>query len=250
MSVSERVQNFHNTIKLEEEKKEERERAEKKRRYELAIAQEKEILNKKIKEIKQIIEDPNEELDKPRVYEVYLSDSDWNKDRTKKTSHRLVAMTERIKRVAEAIQDSHFIDRLGTIRYSLNNTIYNGGKDRYGYTAKCLVHYRKINISLYDGSIPTEQSEKLQKEIDIANEIIEMIYSNTKRELSKRCILTIFNDCEGQDISTSFKIPTTEKGAELVRVFENMRQNTRVEAIKWTEEVRAKIDKMVNGERY
>ena len=245
MSVSKRVEKFHDSMRLDEKKEKERKRAEKERRYELAIAQEKEILNKKIKEIKQIIEDPNEELDKPRVYEVYLSDSDWNKDRTKKTSHRLVAMTERIKRVAEAIQDSHFIDGFGTIRYSLNNTIYNGGKYN-AYYSKEYVHYKKINISPYEGSI----SEGLQKEIDIANKIIEIIKSSTKRELSKKCILTIFNDDQEQIYTRSFEINTTEKAAELLRLFNYIKQNTRVEPIKWTEEVRAKIDKMVNGERY
>ena len=226
MSLSDRVNKFHESIRLENEQQEKLIEDKKNGIRKYLRDQEKYRLERKVSVIKQILDDPNIELDIPNLYKVELSS-----DRIP-SMHKLVVMTERIKKVIETIEDCRY-DRFEKelVNYSLMYNFFIWEDSRF----------YNLNISLYDKTkLSPKEFEEFKNQIDKANKIIQIIYNAPEKELSKKYMLSIFAKYKSDytEERRMFKISTTAKGAELIRAVEFMKQCTKVEPIEIIERVK------------
>ena len=259
MNVSERVQRFHDVIRLEKEEEQRRKEDEDIQKRLDFLKLEEKAREEAITKIKEILDDSDSELDTPNVYKVILSEPFKDKWPYNTYSY-LVVMTERIRKVAEAIQyyDS-YEQRRETIHYcnSLINYIIGGSElneDRYPWYFD---EFRKVDFVPCDiTKCSPDELKKLEKfkeehkeQIDKANNIIYIINNSPEKELSKRYMISIFADFrEGDGWGRRvYRIPTTAKGAELLRVFQYMRDRTKIEPLELPDKVIYSIKKIIDG---
>lgn len=257
MSVSERVQRFHDEIRLAKEKKQRKKEDEDIQKRLNFLKLEEKAREEAITKIKEILDDSDSELDIPNVYKVILSEPFKDKW-TYNTYSYLVVMTERIRKVAEAIQyyDS-YEQRRETIHYcnSLINYIIGGSKLNEDHYPCYFNEFRKVAFVPCDiTKCSPDELKKLEKfkeehkeEIDKANQIREIINNSPEKELSKRYMISIFADFEEGDGwgKRVYRIPTTAKGAELLKVFKYMRDCTTTEPMELKDRVPYLINRFI-----
>lgn len=257
MSVSERVQKFHEEMRLEKEG-EQRRKEDKARQKRLEfLALEVKAREEAITKIKEILDDSDSGLDIPNVYKVILSnpfEGGWINN----TYSYLAVMTERIRKVAEAIQYyNSYVDEDGgeTVHCcnSLMNCIVNGSDLHEKTYLPIYNEFKKVEFVPYDKNkcSPNELRalEEFQEIIETANKIIKIINDSPEKELSEKCMISIFAEGEvlGVYHKREYKIPTTAKGAELLRVFQYMRDRTKIEPLEFPDKVIYSIKKFIDG---
>ena len=262
MNLSERVNNFHSRIRLEKVAQQQKEKEIARSKYNNFLAQEKQERERAMEEIKTILDDPDRELDIPKVYRVILSDTFMKYGLPYDQYSYIVFMTERIRKVAEAIQHYNcYVDEDKPYRHtthfcdSLIEDIINGcdlKKDFYYPYNK----FKKVEFVLCDitkcSLYELDVLKAYQEEFDTANKLIEMIYNSPEKELSKKCRISIIVDSVEEGIGSGFgkrvyEIPTTAKGAELLRVFKYMRACTRIEPMELPDKVAKSVKRFING---
>lgn len=241
MSIQKRINNFHKGLKVAENPA--INGSNQQSFDELFTKSEISRLEKLVPKIKEILEDPNQDLDIPHEYTIFVEDI-----KNMKTGYFEAILTERIKKVLEAIENSSY--SIGSEDY----TRFTIAPDLFD--SKELIDKYIVDISSarpYRFSHNDDKLKSIQEKVQIIND-------DPEDECQKKCLLTIpikayyyfqgncypdsthhhsvldnidcyrYHSGEPDCSSYEMEIHTTAKAAKLFRLLDTTRNMTNVKS--------------------
>lgn len=247
MSIQERINKFHKGLRVAENPA--INGSNQQSFDELFTKSEISRLEKLVPKIKEILEDPNPDLDMPHEYTIFVEDIEsMKKRRIRQTDYFEAILTERIKKVLEAIENSSY--SIGSEDY----TRFTIAPDLFD--SKELIDKSIVDISSarpYRFSHNDDKLKSIQRNVQIIN-------GDSEDECQKKCLLTIpikayyyyqgncypdsthyhsvldnidcyrYHSGEPDCSSYEMQIHTTSKAAKLFRLLETTRNMTNVKS--------------------